>query len=42
MFQSVNLVWRIAVQNVGCVLAHFCADTIIIFRYDFGAPLNNS
>ena len=36
MGEDVNLTRKVAVQNNGCV---FVADTKIIFRYDFLAPL---
>ena len=34
-----NLVWKIAVQNVGCVFAYFCGGDKIILHYDFVALL---
>ena len=24
MYQSVDLIWKIAVKNVGCIFAYFC------------------
>ena len=38
MCQNVDLSGKIAVQNVGCVSAYFCAE-IIVFDYKFGFPL---
>ena len=39
MFQKVNLLWKIAVNSVGCVLVIFLfvADTKIIFGYNFSS-----
>ena len=40
MCQSVNLFWKKAVQNVGCVSAFFVADSKIIYGFNFVVPLN--
>ena len=42
MCQNLNLSWKIAVQNVGCISIYFVADTKLIYGYNFVAPLKYS
>ena len=42
MWQSVNLLLKTAVENVGCAFAYFSGDTKIIFVDNFVAPLINN
>ena len=40
MCQRVNLFWKKAVSNVGCVSANFLVDTKILYGYNFVAYLS--
>ena len=39
MSQSVNLSWKMAVQNACFAFAYFCGGHKIVFGYNFVAPL---
>ena len=39
MCQSVNLSWKIAIQNASCVFAYFCDGHKVVFDYNIVTPL---
>ena len=40
MYQSVNLSWKIVIQNPGCVSVCFCCGHKMIYGYNFVTPLS--
>ena len=40
IWQSVNLSWKIVIQNAGDIFAYFCGGHKIICGHNFVAPLN--